>query len=148
MLNSRYSTAGSTYFRDSRTQLFASSHSRGSTSQLPSRMESPYGERSAQNLKHNEAYLLSLESQNNEELDGMTFKVAALKNMGLQMGEEINKSVRLNEDLTDKFERGKVSLKQTYNKMIDMSWAASLTWKMWLIFFLLFFSLCFYLWLF
>lgn len=111
-------------------------------------MDSPYGSLSTPNPKHNEAYLSSLESQNNEDLDGMSYKVAALKNLGLQMGDEINKSMRLNEDLTDKFERGRVSLKQTYNRMIVMSRAAGLTWKMWIVFFLLFFLLCFYLWLF
>lgn len=147
-MDSRYSSAGSASYRDSRTQLFASSHSRAPTSQPPSRMDSPYGNPSKHNLKHNEAFLLSLESQNNEEIDSMSSKVAALKNLGLQMGDEINKSIRLNEDLTDKFERGKLSLKHTYNRMIDMSKSAGLTWKMWIVFFLLFFMLCFYLWLF
>ena len=111
-------------------------------------MDSPYGNLSQPNLKHNEAYLLSLESQKDEDFNGMSSKVAALKNLGLQMGDEINKSIKLNEDITDKFERGKISLKHTYNRMIDMSRAAGLTWKMWLIFFLMFFTLCFYLWLF
>lgn len=147
-MESRYSTGGSAYQRDNRTQLFPSSHSRVINPQPPSRMDSPYGNLSQPNLKHNEAYLLSLESQKDEDFNGMSSKVAALKNLGLQMGDEINKSIKLNEDLTDKFERGKISLKHTYNRMIDMSRAAGLTWKMWLIFFLMFFTLCFYLWLF
>lgn len=147
-MDSKYSTSGSTSYRDSRTQLFGSSHSRAINPQAPVRMQSPYGDQNTRSLKHNEAFLLSLESQNNDELDSMSSKVAALKNLGIQMGDEINKSMRLNDDLTEKFMNGKITLKHTYNRMIDMSRAAGLTWKMWLVFFLLFFMLCFYLWLF
>lgn len=148
IMDSRYSSGGSAHHRDSRHQLFSSAHSRVINPLPPARMESPYGYQSSQALKHNEAYLLSLESQNNDDLNTMSTKVAALKNLGLQMGDEINKSLKLNEDLTERFERGKISLKHTYNRMIEMSKSAGITWKLWLIFFFLFFSLCFYLWLF
>lgn len=147
-MDSRYSTGGSAYHRDNRTQLFSSAHSRSINPLPPTRMDSPYGSRSSQSLKHNEAYLLSLESQNNDDLNSMSTKVAALKNLGLQMGDEINKSMKLNQDLTERFERGKISLKHTYNRMVEVSKAAGITWKMWLVFFGLFFTLCFYLWLF
>lgn len=124
-MSSRYS-AGAAHQRDLRTQLFANSP----PPKAPSRTSSPYDPTPA--AKHNEAYLLSLESQNNDEMESMNQKVAMLKNLGVRMGTEINKSIKLNDDITNLFEKGKVTLKNTYNKMVVMSQRAGITWKMWL----------------
>lgn len=147
-MNSRYSTAGSAHQRDIRTQLFSSPSPRLLQTSTPARMDSPYEKTHVQSAKHNEAFLLSLESQNNDEVDLMSQKVNALKNLGVRMGSEINKSMKLNDEITNNFERGKVTLKNTYNRMVVMSKRAGISWKMWLVFFLLFFLLCFYVWLF
>lgn len=92
--------------------------------------------------------MLSLESQNNEEVDLMSQKVNALKNLGVRMGSEINKSMKLNDDISNNFEKGKITLKNTYNRMVVMSKRAGILWRMWLVFFSLFFLACFYVWLF
>lgn len=147
-MNSRYSTAGSAHQRDIRTQLFASPSPRVLNVSTPNRMSSPYDKTPQLSAKHNEAFLLSLESQNNEEMDLMSQKVSALKNLGVRMGLEINKSMKLNDDITNNFERGKVTLKNTYNRMVVMSKRAGILWRMWLVFFALFFLACFYVWLF
>lgn len=92
--------------------------------------------------------MLSLEDQNENEVDLMSSKVSALKNLGVMMGLEINKSMRLNDDISNNFERGSVTLKNTYNRMVLMSKRAGISWKMWLLFFAVFFLWCFYVWLF
>lgn len=145
-MNSRYSTAGSAHQRDVRTQLFGPNHAAARTP--PARMSSPYDAQPLQSAKHNEAFLLSLESQNNDDMDVMSQKVAALKTLGVRMGSEINKSMKINDEITNSFERGKVTLKNTYNRMVLMSQRAGISWRMWLVFFALFFAACFYVWMF
>lgn len=144
-MNNRYSSAGSAHQRDLRTQLFASPSPQANT---PLRISSPYETGPSVSAKHNEAFLNSLESQNNDEVDLMSQKVNALKNLGLRMGSEINRSVQLNADINNNFERGKVTLKNTYTKMVVMSQRAGILWRMWLAFFSMFFLWCFYVWLF
>lgn len=111
-------------------------------------MNSPYDKTPQQSAKHNEAFLLSLESQNDDEVDLMSQKVNALKNLGVRMGSEINKSMKLNDEISNNFEKGKITLKNTYNRMVIMSKRAGILWRMWLAFFSLFFLGCFYVWLF
>lgn len=135
----RYSTAGSAHQRD-RTQLFGARE--------PQRMASPYESSPQVSARHNEAFLASLEGQNEDDVALMTSKVSALKNLGVRMGSEINKLMQLNDDISNSFERGTVSLKSTYNRMVLMSKRAGISWRMWLLFFLFFFLLCFYVWVF
>lgn len=148
-MDSRYST--SAHQRDVRTQLFSTTPNqflKHFDSRGPQRTQSPYEKPSQVSAKHNEAFLLSLEGQNNEEMDLMSLKVSALKNLGVRMGSEINKSIKLNDDISNNFESGKITLKNTYNKMVVMSKRAGISWKVWLLFFLLFFCWCFYVWMF
>lgn len=146
-MDSRYSTAGSAYQRDLRTQLFSTPQTRRQA-EPPHRMSSPYERTPQISARQNEAYLLSLEDQNDMEVDLMSSKVSALKNLGVKMGSEINRSMKLNDDITNNFERGKVTLKNTYNRMVVMSKRAGISWKMWLAFFFFFFLCCFYVWVF
>lgn len=143
---SRYSSSGA-HQRDVRTQLFGTPPARSLSGTPPARMASPYDKTPSANARHNESFLLSLESQNNEEVDSMSAKVATLKNLGLRMGTEINRSIKLNDEITDRFEAGKVTLKQTYNKMVVMSQRAGITWRMWLAVFGLVGLWFFYVWL-
>jgi len=92
--------------------------------------------------------MLHLESQNNEEMDNMSQKVAMLKTLGLKMGTEINKSIKLNDEITNSFEKGKTTLKNTYNKMVLMSQRAGITWRMWLVVLLVVVIFFTYAWLF
>lgn len=143
---SRYSSSGA-HQRDVRTQLFGTPPPRSFSGTPPERMASPYDKTPSANARHNESFLLSLESQNNEEVDSMSAKVATLKSLGLRMGTEINKSIKLNDEITNRFEAGKVTLKQTYNKMVVMSQRAGISWRMWLALFGLVALWFFYVWL-
>lgn len=142
----RYTSAA--HLREQRTQLFGSQDSQRLRSSTPHRISSPYDRPPSVSAKHNEAFLLSLEAQNEDEVSPMSQKVAALKNLGVKMGDQINTSMKLNDEITNSFEKGRVTLKNTYNKMIVMSQRAGISWKMWLAFFAMFFLWCFYVWLF
>lgn len=143
-MSSRYSAMDSLQ-RDLRTQLFTTPQG---IRRVPHRTASPYDPTPQPSAKHQESMMLTLESQNEDEMDTIGQKVAMLKNLGVKMGVEINKSVKLNEDITNNFERGKVTLKNTYNNMIDMSKKAGITWRMWLLVFLIVFLWFFWVWLF
>ncbi|OBA23542.1 hypothetical protein METBIDRAFT_107438 [Metschnikowia bicuspidata var. bicuspidata NRRL YB-4993] len=147
-MDSRYSTAGSGHLRDLRTQLFSTPQHRSGGNSVPLRMSSPYESAPLVSARHNEAFLLSLEDQNNSEVDQMSSKVSALKSLGVMMGLEISKSMHLNDEISGNFERGSVTLKNTYNRMVLMSKRAGISWKMWLVFFAVFFLMCYYVWLF
>ena len=67
----------------------------------------------------------------------MGAKVRLLKDLGVRMGGEINKSIKLNDEITDSMEKGKLQLRKTWNRMIDMSQRAGITWRMWLVVFAL-----------
>ncbi|CUM67747.1 uncharacterized protein PRCAT00005452001 [Priceomyces carsonii] len=140
----RYSHGGAQQ-RDLRTQLFEVPPRKNSP---VIRNNSPYDPVPSSSAKHTESFLLSLESQNNDEVDTMGQKVTALKNLGVRMGSEINKSMNLNDEITNSFERGRVSLKNTFNRMIIMSKRAGITWKMWLFVFFIVFLWFFWIWLF
>lgn len=129
-MSSRYTNDGGSYQRDSRTQLFGTPNS-NFHAMTPQRVSSPY-ENDVNTARFDESYLLSLESQNDEDLDSMGQKVAMLKNLGVKMGTEINKSIKIGDDFTDSMDKGKVKLKNTWNRMIVMSQRAGITWRMWL----------------
>lgn len=131
-MSSRYSNGGA-HQRDLRTQLFAAPP-RGVAMTPPSRSQSqsPYDPPSGNNAKYDESYLLSLESQNNDEIDSMAAKVKLLKNLGVRMGGEINKSIKMNDEIANSMEKGKLTLKRTWGQMVVMSQRAGITWRMWL----------------
>lgn len=147
-MSSRYSNGGGAHQRDLRTQLFATPQRSATSSRPSSRSDSPYEKSPAASAKYNEAYLLSLESQNDDEVDTMSQKVTMLKNLGTKMGTEINKSINLNDDITNTMEKGKVTLKNTWNKMIVMSQRAGISWRMWLVVFGVITVFFFWVWLF
>ncbi|KAI5965344.1 BET1 [Candida pseudojiufengensis] len=171
-MSSRYTAASGAHQRsDLRTQLFNTPTHHNFTgiqrqqynrsplqqqglspirSNPPSRnsTSSPYDQSTHQSSqKYNESLLNSLESQNDEEIDSMGTKINMLKNLGEKMGIEINKSNALNNEITNSFEKGKVTLKNTYNKMIVMSQRAGISWKMWLVVFGIVFIFFFYIWI-
>lgn len=129
-MSSRYS--GQAHQRDLRTQLF-SSGSGGATPRPLLRTASPYEAVPTELARQNEAFLASLEEGNNQEMDEMSQKVGMLKDLGVRMGLEINKLLKLNDEITNLFELGRVKLKNTMNQMIIMSKRAGITWKMWLL---------------
>lgn len=140
----RYSSNASAHQRDLRTQLFSAPNG---LTKPPSRVGSPYDKAASPSAKHNESFLLSLESQNNDEIDSMTEKVSMIKNLGVRMGTEINKSIKLNDNITDNMERGKVTLKNTYNRMVVMSERAGISCKLWFLVFFIVFLWFFWVWI-
>ncbi|KAI5952308.1 BET1 [Candida jiufengensis] len=169
-MSSRFTAAGGAHQRsDLRTQLFntpthhnftgihkqnfnnspSRSQSQQESSNPPSRNStaSPYDQQQPQQQKYNESLLNSLESQNDEEMNSMGLKINMLKNLGEKMGIEINKSNVLNDEITNSFEKGKITLKNTYNKMIIMSQKAGISWKMWLLVFAIVGLFFFYVWI-
>jgi GMP synthase - Glutamine amidotransferase domain len=76
---------------------------------------------------------------------GLGSKVARnLPEIGLEYG---TSTIKLNDDITNSFEKGKVTLKNTYNKMIVMSQRAGISWKMWLVVFAIVFLWFFWIWI-
>lgn len=144
-MTSRYSSNISAHQRDLRTSLFASPT--GITKPPVQRVASPYDKAAHPSAKHNESFLLSLESQNNDELDVMSQKVSMIKDLGVKMGQEINKSIKLNDNITETFENGRISLKNTYNRMILMSERAGISCKLWFIVFFIVFVWFFWVWI-
>lgn len=140
----RYNSAVSAHQRDLRTQLFSAPNG---LTKPPSRSNSPYDKVTPTSSKQNESYLMSLESQNDEELDSMSQKVAMIKNLGLRMGTEINKSIKLNDNIADNMEKGKITLKNTYNKMVIMSERAGISCKLWFVVFFIVFLWFFWVWI-
>ncbi|EGW32812.1 uncharacterized protein SPAPADRAFT_54822 [Spathaspora passalidarum NRRL Y-27907] len=130
--------------QDLRTQLFSTT----TTRRVPNRTASPYDPIPAPSAKHSESMLSSLESQNNDDVNVMNEKVAMLKNLGVKIGVEINKGIKLNDDITNSFEKGSVNLKNTFNHMVVMSKRAGITWKMWLLVFTIVGIWFFWIWLF
>ncbi|EDK38032.2 hypothetical protein PGUG_02130 [Meyerozyma guilliermondii ATCC 6260] len=145
-MSSRYSTNGA-HQRELRTQLFSQPTNRN-TGSPPLRSGSPYDKTVSNSAKYNESMMSTLESQNDDELGSMSQKVAALRNLGVRMGSEINKGIALNDDITNSMEKGKVTLKNTFNQMIVMSQRAGISWRVWLLFFALVFLWFFYVWIF
>lgn len=115
---------------DMRTQLFGLAHPRPKR-QAPPRAALPYDPVAPVLARHAELSLLSLESQNTLEMDSMGQKVALLKNMGVKMGTEINRSLHLNDEITNSFGKGQVALKNTFSSMVRMSERAGISLKMW-----------------
>lgn len=147
-MSSRYPNGGisNVHDRNMRTQLFSTSQKQRAKD--VNRVSSPYDSRpQVPTAKENEAYLMSLESQNNEEIDTMSQKVNMLKGLGVRMGDEINKSIKLNDNLTESMEKGKVTLKNTWNRMIVMSQRAGISWRMWLVAFFIIFLFFFWVWI-
>ena len=143
-MSSRYSSAA--HQRDLRTQLFGTAEGPPKLALPPVRSESPY-DRPAQQ-KYNESYLLTLELQNEDDLGSMSAKVRALKDLSVRMGGEINKGMKLNDEITNSMQRGQITLKRTWNSMIVMSQRAGISWKAWLAVFGLVALWRFWVWLF
>lgn len=88
----------------------------------------------------------TLESQNDQQIEGLTAKVKMFKDMTIKIGDEIRDSNKLLEDLGHNFESAQTKLKVTFNRMILMSERSGIPWKVWLGFFAFIFLMFFYVW--
>ncbi|KAF7914384.1 uncharacterized protein EAF01_000790 [Botrytis porri] len=118
-----------------------------------------YGERedSAQGFRsatpnsrgqYSDAVLNELESQNNDQVEGIMGKVRQLKSMTIAIGDEIRESSALAEKMNDNFEGARVRIRGTMNRMLIMSQKTGVSWKVWILFFAAVFGLFFWVWVF
>lgn len=89
-----------------------------------------------------------LESQNDEELQGMSARVKMLKDITMAIGDEIRDSTALAEKMNDSFDSTRVRLRGTMNRMLRMAEKTGVGWKVWLGFFAAVIVLFWYVWLF
>ncbi|QSZ32897.1 hypothetical protein DSL72_002478 [Monilinia vaccinii-corymbosi] len=98
--------------------------------------------------QYSDAVLNELESQNNDQVEGIMGKVKQLKSMTIAIGDEIRESSALAEKMNDNFEGARVRIRGTMNRMLIMSQKTGVSWKIWLLFFAAVFGLFFWVWAF
>lgn len=89
-----------------------------------------------------------MESQNDAQVDGILGKVRVLKDMTVAIGDEIRDSSALAEKMNDSFDRTRLRLRGTMNRMMVMAERTGVGWKVWLGFFAAVILLFWYVWLF
>lgn len=92
--------------------------------------------------------LSELESQNEEQVQGMIGKVLRLKDLTLQIGDEIRDSTALAEKMNEGFEGTQRRLKGTMRRMLRMAERTGVGWRVWLGFFVAIALLFWWVWLF
>ncbi|KAF1990051.1 hypothetical protein K402DRAFT_460772 [Aulographum hederae CBS 113979] len=85
--------------------------------------------------QYSDAVLSELESQNDEQLEGLSGKVKMLKDITTAIGTEIRESTALAEKMNDSFEGTRVRLRGTMRRMLRMAEKTGVGWKVWLGFF-------------
>lgn len=98
--------------------------------------------------QYSNAVLDELESQNDAQVDGILGKVRVLKDMTVAIGDEIRDSSALAEKMNDSFDRTRLRLRGTMNRMMVMAERTGVGWKVWLGFFAAVILLFWYVWLF
>ncbi|CCD47317.1 similar to SNARE complex subunit (Bet1) [Botrytis cinerea T4] len=98
--------------------------------------------------QYSDAVLNELESQNNDQVEGIMGKVRQLKSMTIAIGDEIRESSALAEKMNDNFEGARVRIRGTMNRMLIMSQKTGVSWKVWILFFAAVFGLFFWVWVF
>ncbi|KAL3477993.1 hypothetical protein BJX99DRAFT_256962 [Aspergillus californicus] len=96
--------------------------------------------------QYSDAVLSHLESQNEEDVEGITAKVKMLKNITLAIGDEIRDTTHIS-DLNDSFENTRTRIQGNMNRMLRMAERTGVGWKVWLGFFALIFLIFFYVWI-
>jgi len=98
--------------------------------------------------QYSNAVLDELESQNDNQVEGIMGKVKMLKSMTVAIGDEIRDSSALAEKMNDSFDNTRVRLRSTVNRMMIMAEKTGIGWKVWLAFFAAVGFLFFYVWVF
>ncbi|KAL2863578.1 SNARE domain- containing protein [Aspergillus lucknowensis] len=95
---------------------------------------------------YSDAVLSHLESQNDEEVEGITAKVKMLKDITLAIGDEIRDTTHISE-LNDSFENTRTRIRGNMNRMLRMAERTGVGWKVWVGFFAAVFLIFFYVWI-
>ncbi|KAL1967268.1 hypothetical protein VTN77DRAFT_3314 [Rasamsonia byssochlamydoides] len=90
---------------------------------------------------YSDAVLDSLESQNEENIAGISAKVQMLKELTVAIGDEIRSSTTLADSLNETFDTTRVRLRGTMNRMLRMAERTGVGWRVWLLFFVAVFLL-------
>ncbi|KAK4459953.1 hypothetical protein QBC42DRAFT_289024 [Cladorrhinum samala] len=98
--------------------------------------------------QYSDAVLNELESQNDEQVDGILGKVRLLKDMTVAIGDEIRESSALAEKMNEGFDNTRLRLRGTMNRMMIMAERTGVGWRVWLAFFAAVIILFVYVWLF
>ncbi|TKA69707.1 hypothetical protein B0A49_04553 [Cryomyces minteri] len=98
--------------------------------------------------QYSDAVLSELESQNDEELEGMSKRVRMLKDISVAIGTEIRSSTALAESMNNSFDSTRTRLKGTMGRMLRMAERTGVGWRVWLGFFLVVGALFWWVWLF
>ncbi|KAJ8120230.1 hypothetical protein ONZ43_g3010 [Nemania bipapillata] len=159
--------------RDSRSALFEGYNGADSTRRQVSASPSPalggygYNGASSSNSQHlgvesrgfrpatpnsrgqySDAVLSELESQNDQQVEGILGKVKILKEMTVAIGDEIRDSTALAEKMNDTFDSTRLRIRGTMNRMLVMAERTGVGWKVWLGFFAAVIFIFCYVWLF
>ncbi|KAI0025749.1 hypothetical protein F4780DRAFT_223964 [Xylariomycetidae sp. FL0641] len=98
--------------------------------------------------QYSDAVLNELESQNDQQVEGILGKVKVLKDMTVAIGDEIRDSSALAEKMNDSFDSTRLRLRGTMNRMLLMAERTGVGWKVWLGFFATVILIFMYVWLF
>ncbi|KAI1435637.1 hypothetical protein GGR50DRAFT_694020 [Xylaria sp. CBS 124048] len=98
--------------------------------------------------QYSDAVLNELESQNDQQVEGILGKVKILKEMTVAIGDEIRDSTALAEKMNDSFDSTRLRLRGTMNRMLLMAERTGVSWKVWLLFFAAVIFIFCYVWLF
>lgn len=98
--------------------------------------------------QYSDAVLSELESQNDQQVEGILGKVKILKEMTVAIGDEIRDSTAMAEKMNDTFDSTRLRLRGTMNRMLLMAERTGVGWKVWLLFFAAVIFIFCYVWLF
>ncbi|KAI1760888.1 hypothetical protein GGR53DRAFT_525681 [Hypoxylon sp. FL1150] len=108
--------------------------------------------------QYSDAVLNELESQNDQQVEGILGKVKILKDVSFilllllrmtsAIGDEIRESSALAEKMNDTFDATRLRLRGTMNRMLLMAERTGVGWKVWLGFFAAVIVIFLYVWLF
>ncbi|KAI0013297.1 hypothetical protein F4779DRAFT_564913 [Xylariaceae sp. FL0662B] len=98
--------------------------------------------------QYSDAVLNELESQNDQQVEGILGKVKVLKDMTTAIGDEIRDSSALAEKMNDTFDSTRLRVRGTMNRMMVMAERTGVGWKVWLGFFAAVVLIFLYVWLF
>ncbi|KAF2665866.1 v-SNARE [Microthyrium microscopicum] len=85
--------------------------------------------------QYSDAVLSELESQNDEQMAGLSGKVKRLKDLTMAIGDEIRESTTLADSMNETFDGTTIRLKNTMNRMLRMAERTGIGWRVWLAFF-------------
>ncbi|KAL2137967.1 hypothetical protein VTI28DRAFT_7757 [Corynascus sepedonium] len=98
--------------------------------------------------QYSDAVLNELESQNEQQVEGIMGKVKLLKDMTVAIGDEIRDSSALAEKMNEGFDQTRLRVGRTMNRMLVMAERTGVGWRVWLAFFAAVIFLFIYVWLF